>query len=206
MLPKHNITPAAKRSTSGLHGSFAAPWLLLAALLCGSGSGCQCCCLTEYYNDIPDCTSSLEPSFDCLYVSWLDLTRVNRVGGIQCGCYRCCPHYVQTPVYAHRWNSPPAETANPSGSQMGQQLQSVPGMQPMQAPEYVPGLLPETEPTPVPPAPGFDPFGVHPSEAAPPEPPPAATMLLVPPRPGPAVSPRPNLAPPVVPAIAEPLH
>lgn len=83
------------------------PTLLSALLLSISGFGCQCCCLTEPWNDFVDCTSDIEPSFDCLYCPCLDLTRINRADGcLQCSC-RCPAPVVHTPIYTNRWADPP---------------------------------------------------------------------------------------------------
>jgi hypothetical protein len=90
-----------------------------AAALLGWLSGCQCCCCgTNAYSAVIDCINDHPLRLECLYCSKLDLTRINRPGGIQCG--RCCCRPQQCcsgGIYAHRWNSPPAPpmTAAPSG-------------------------------------------------------------------------------------------
>lgn len=75
-------------------------------------SGCQClCCGTNAYSCLIDCIADHPPCVECLYCAKLDLTRINRPGG--CQCCRCCCKPQQCcagGVYAHRWNSPPAQS------------------------------------------------------------------------------------------------
>lgn len=96
--------------------------------------GCQCCCCgTNLWSRGVDCGVDHAVPFDCLYCSKLDLTRINRPCGWQCGCCcrptACCAAGV---VYAHRWNSP-APVATTSGG-----LQSVPTFPATEPGPYVP--------------------------------------------------------------------
>lgn len=72
----------------------------LGALLCAVAglAGCQCCFVTERYNDVVDHVNDCPVRFDWAYFPKLDLTRINRVDGLQCGrCERpACP---DCPVY-----------------------------------------------------------------------------------------------------------
>ena len=60
-----------------------------ALVLALSGAGCQCCFVTERYNDLVDHVNDCPCRFDWAYHPKLDLTRINRVDGIQ--CRRCQP-------------------------------------------------------------------------------------------------------------------
>jgi hypothetical protein len=65
--------------------------VLAGALL--AASSCQCCRFTEPYNDFIDHVSDCPCRLDRFYHPKLDLTRINRADGWQCG--RCrdvnCP-------------------------------------------------------------------------------------------------------------------
>ncbi len=70
--------------------------LLLFALSCVPlfGAGCQCCALTERYNDCIDDVSDTTCCYERFYYPKLDLTRINMPDGIQCcsgsNCCNCC--------------------------------------------------------------------------------------------------------------------
>lgn len=128
------VEPAAVRRPGG-------PAVQLAVGLLLALSGCQCCCGTNVVSCVVDWGVDHAVPFDCVYCSCLDLTRINRPGGLQCccGCGQCCPPVCCSPgqVYAHRWLSPPPLVA------------ADPGLQPnptYPAPEAGPGLPPRSMP------------------------------------------------------------
>jgi hypothetical protein len=113
-----------------------------AAVLCGTAllllvnSGCQCvCCGTNACSASVDCGVDHAIPFDGCYCSWLDLTRIGRPGGMPGRCCCSCPADCCNPgvVYAHRWNSPPAQDAAPSAG-----LQNVPNFPAAEPGPYFP--------------------------------------------------------------------
>lgn len=140
--------------------------IVAATWLAAGACGCQCCCVTEYWNDLVDCTADVEPCVDCLYDPWLDLTRINRVDGLQCGCHRCQTCYVPGPVYAHRWGDPKGESEIDEA--LGPSYETAPTVPPEPTPSLSPVPTPAPEPPPqLPPA---DPFAPPPAAEADPLP------------------------------------
>jgi hypothetical protein len=145
--------------------------IVVAAWLAAGACGCQCCCVTEYWNDLVDCTANIEPSLECLYVPCLDLTRINRVGGIQCQCHRCQTCYIPADPYVHLWADPKtdAEVAPQPAGDPALPLETVPGLlpetNPYLPPEPTPALPLEPPPVAPPVAPPADPFAPTPAAA-----------------------------------------
>ncbi|AMV18983.1 hypothetical protein [Planctomyces sp. SH-PL14] len=69
----------------------------VAVLTVATLAGCQCCFVTEHYNDLVDHVNDCPVRMDWAYFSKLDLTRINRLDGIQCRCGR--PACTDCPVY-----------------------------------------------------------------------------------------------------------
>lgn len=91
-------------------------WCFTALLACVVFGGCRCCPWTEHYADEIDHVSNHECELDGLYCESLDLTRIDRPGGLSCrGCNPGENCYVPTTVYANRWKSPPM-TSLPSSA------------------------------------------------------------------------------------------
>ncbi len=104
-------------------------------------SGCQCCGITERAADIVDTIADSEIALDPLYCSKLDLTRINRPGGIECGCYCPQPASLGARVYALRWADPTdlSPAAESRGEENEAPEQSPPAMEsPLPAPEMQP--------------------------------------------------------------------
>lgn len=80
MKPFSSIT--ARRMTS-LFG--------VAVLLAVSSAGCQCCRLTERYQDCVDHVCDIECNAQVLYRPWYDLTRIGRIDSPWCRGRRCRP-------------------------------------------------------------------------------------------------------------------
>lgn len=166
MLPIRHIRMAGARQASSRSDRPLRGWgpvRLLGPLVVGfnllTAFGCQCCCGTNVWSRVVDFTSDHPPIAQCLYCSKLDLTRINRPGGIQCGCG--CPPipHCASGVYAHRWNSPP----NPSGDMQ-------PAM-PLESSPYYPDVENQSDqqmlnesPAPLLPPPSMPPAAIQPMD------------------------------------------
>lgn len=143
LMPIGNMRVAAGRQWLNPVGRRAFAWIV-GIIMLAANCGCQCCCCgTNLWSRAVDCGVDHAVPFDCLYCSKLDLTRINRPCGWQCGCCcrptACCAAGV---VYAHRWNSPLPEIATSSG------LQSVPTFPATDPGPYMP-MPPSNEATPL---------------------------------------------------------
>lgn len=148
LLPGGN-TPVAELPLTANRPSAAAwrrcggPCRALAAVLLLWASGCQCCCcLTNGYSRIIDCKADHPLLWEWAYCPKLDLTRINRPGGIQC-CRCCCPpqQCCSGGVYAHRWNSPPFASGTAAVG-----LQGAPAYPADQPGPYFPPVAPDVAP------------------------------------------------------------
>ena len=177
MLPIRHIRSAQTAGSMTLSGRpmrVRGPVRLLGPLVVGfnllTAFGCQCCCGTNVWSRMIDFTSDHPPIAQCVYCSKLDLTRINRPGGIQCGCG--CPPipHCSSGVYAHRWNSPPnplgsmQQTPTPSTpyypdveNQSDQQMLNESAAPPLLPPPSMPQPAPQLAPQPMnqPMAPGL---------------------------------------------------
>jgi hypothetical protein len=119
--------------------------LLFAVLgLILSGTGCQCCGLTDCWCDHIDTFADHEGCCECLYCSELDPNRINRPGG-PCACGDCRPAICPHPVFAHRWG-PPRETTATDAMPVLETLEQTPPEDHSQPePLYFPEVDPDLE-------------------------------------------------------------
>ncbi|MFV0442059.1 MAG: hypothetical protein ACK5Q5_00660 [Planctomycetaceae bacterium] len=134
--------------------------LLTSVSLCG----CQCFCRgTNAWSAVIDCGTDHAVPLDCVYCSWLDLTRIGRPGGLPgrscCRCSQCCSSAT---VYVHRWNMPkPREVSAPEG------LQNIPDLPGTSSDPYFPPPAETDEATPLFPMPPESSLPSNPEAATP---------------------------------------
>ncbi|WP_437206042.1 hypothetical protein [Planctomicrobium sp. SH664] len=125
-------------------------WIVVLML---SLAGCQCCQLTEKYQDRVDCIADHEGHLDNWYCAGLDLTRIGypdwcqyRINqllcGRQCVCCRTAPPFIEEQLHYRDLNR-----AAPGNPYVPPQTDSTPSPTPANG-----GLVPP------PPAPGVQPF------------------------------------------------
>ncbi|MEZ6055151.1 MAG: hypothetical protein R3C01_00465 [Planctomycetaceae bacterium] len=88
--------------------SVARPLMVMLLLLAGMSAGCQCCPWTERWSRCVDHLAGQEHYAEDYYCEPLDVTRINRPGGLSCqNCETVGTSYYSTPVYANRFQTPP---------------------------------------------------------------------------------------------------
>lgn len=137
-----------------------------AVALVASVAGCQCCGLTERYNDVVDHVADCEPNLCGLYHPCLDLTRIGKPDWRQCrfNCLWCRRACCDVPVEysGNHWCPYCAEDFPPYDGAAANDSATPPPVEPSETPDVPPLPKADDEPHDLP---GKSPYATPPKAA-----------------------------------------